>query len=117
MYLRIAGINLIDRKHVCIALTGIYGIGRSKALAICEKSNIDPNVVLGSLKEEQINAITLALKQYTVEGALKREVAFNIKRLIDIKSYRGRRHRFCLPVRGQRTRSNASTSRKRRVKV
>jgi small subunit ribosomal protein S13 len=117
MYLRIAGVNLIDRKHVCLALTGIYGIGRSKALAICAESNIDPHVVLGSLKEAEVNTIALVLKKYSIEGELKRETALNIKRLIDIKCYRGRRHRFCLPVRGQRTRSNASTSRKRRVKI
>lgn len=116
MYLRIAGVNLLDRKHVWIALTGIYGIGRSKALALCAATNLNPHVVLGSLAEAEINKLALALKKQVIEGELKRETALNIKRLIDIKCYRGRRHRFCLPVRGQRTRSNASTSRKRRVK-
>jgi small subunit ribosomal protein S13 len=115
--MRIAGINLIDSKHICLALTGIYGVGRSKALAICKESNIDPQVLLGSLKEAEINSITMVLKQHAIEGVLRREIALNIKRLIDIKCYRGRRHRFCLPVRGQRTRSNASTARKRRVKI
>lgn len=112
--IRIAGINIDSRKHVEIALTSIYGIGRVKAQTLCENVNIDYRKPLNSLSHEELELIRQQVKACTVEGDLKRIVFINIKRLIDIGSYRGRRHKYNLPVRGQRTKTNAKTSKQRK---
>jgi len=106
---RIAGVDL-PNKHVVIALTYIYGIGRSSAKTICEKTNIDPNRMLNDLdQDEQAKLRTIIDAEYKVEGHLRSEIGLNIKRLMDIGCYRGLRHRKGLPVRGQRTRTNSRT--------
>ncbi|MCF6767989.1 30S ribosomal protein S13 [Thiotrichales bacterium 19S11-10] len=106
---RIAGVNVPDHKHTDIALTAIYGIGRPRAIKICESVKIDPRVKIKELSEEQLEALRGEVASYTVEGDLRREVSMNIKRLMDLGTYRGRRHRRNLPVRGQRTKTNART--------
>ncbi len=106
---RIAGVNIPDHKHLVISLTAIYGIGRSRAREICEAVQIDPATKVKDLSEEQIDKIRAEVDKYTVEGDLRREVSMNIKRLMDLGCYRGLRHRRGLPVRGQRTRTNART--------
>ncbi len=107
---RIAGVNISDNKHVWVSLTGIYGVGQSRAMKICESLNIDPHKKLSALTEAQLESIRQKLAQYTVEGDLRREVSMSIKRLQDIGCYRGIRHRRGgVPVRGQRTRTNART--------
>ena len=107
---RIAGIDLPRDKKVEIGLTYIFGIGRSSALEIINKAGIDPNQRVRDLSDADVNKLRQAIeKEYRVEGALRTEVAMNIKRLMDIGSYRGIRHRRGLPVRGQRTHTNART--------
>jgi len=106
---RIAGINIPDHKHAVIALTAIYGIGRQTASDICVKVGITPSVKIKELTEEQLEAIRNVVSKMTVEGDLRREVSMNIKRLMDLGCYRGIRHRRGLPLRGQRTRTNART--------
>jgi small subunit ribosomal protein S13 len=107
---RIAGIDLPRDKKVEIGLTYIFGIGRSSALEIMNKAGIDPNQRVRDLSDADVNKLRQAIeKEYRVEGALRTEVAMNIKRLMDIGSYRGIRHRRGLPVRGQRTHTNART--------
>lgn len=106
---RIAGINIPNHKHADIALTSIYGIGRSRAIRICKACNVIPNVKIKDLGEGQIESLRSEIANFMVEGDLRREISMNIKRLIDISSYRGRRHRRGLPVRGQRTKTNART--------
>jgi small subunit ribosomal protein S13 len=106
---RIAGINIPDHKHAVIALTAIYGIGRQTAMGICDKVGIVPSVKIKELTEEQLEAIRNVVSKMTVEGDLRREVSMNIKRLMDLGCYRGIRHRRGLPLRGQRTRTNART--------
>lgn len=106
---RIAGVDL-PNKHIDIALTYIYGIGRTTARQICDKTGIHPEVKINDLSTEDINKLRLVIEnEYKVEGRLRGEVALNIKRLMDIGCYRGLRHRRGLPVHGQRTRSNART--------
>ena len=106
---RIAGVDL-PNKHVVVALTYIYGIGRSAAKAICEKTNIDPQKMMNDLdQDEQAKLRALIDAEYKVEGRLRSEIGLNIKRLMDIGCYRGLRHRKGLPVRGQRTRTNSRT--------
>lgn len=106
---RIAGVDL-PNKHVNIALTYIYGIGRSSADAICEKAKIDPNRMINDLDQDELAAIRALLdSEYKVEGRLRTEIGLNIKRLMDIGCYRGLRHRKGLPVRGQRTKTNSRT--------
>ena len=106
---RIVGVDL-PNKHVNIALTYIYGIGRSSADAICEKAKIDPNRMINDLDQDELAAIRALLdSEYKVEGRLRTEIGLNIKRLMDIGCYRGLRHRKGLPVRGQRTRTNSRT--------
>ena len=106
---RIAGVDL-PNKHVDIALTYIYGIGHSSALKICEATGIDTSKRMNDLTPEEINKLRKVIENdYKVEGRLRTEVSLNIKRLMDIGSYRGLRHRRGLPVRGQRTRTNART--------
>ena len=106
---RIAGVDL-PNKHVEVALTYIYGIGRSASKAICEKTKIDPNAMMNDLSMDDLTKIREVLdKEYKVEGHLRTEIGLNIKRLMDIGCYRGLRHRKGLPVRGQRTRTNSRT--------
>ena len=106
---RIAGVNIPDRKHVWISLTSIYGIGRSSALKICDEAGVKSHVQIRDLEEAEVESLRLAVDQRRVEGDLRREVAMNIKRLMDLGCYRGIRHRRGLPVRGQRTNTNART--------
>ena len=106
---RIAGINIPDQKHTVIALTAIFGIGKTRSQAICEATGIAENVKISELSEEQIDKLRDEVAKYTVEGDLRREVTLSIKRLMDLGTYRGLRHRRGLPVRGQHTKTNART--------
>ena len=106
---RIAGVNIPDRKHAWVSLTAIYGVGRTRALAICDEAGIAPDTKIIELGEEELEKLRAVVGQYTVEGDLRREVSMNIKRLMDLGCYRGIRHRRGLPVRGQRTNTNART--------
>jgi 30S ribosomal protein S13 len=107
---RIAGVDLPREKRVEIGLTYIYGIGRSRSLEILRKTGINPDTRVRDLTDDEISRLRDTIeKEYTVEGDLRREVALNIKRLVEIRCYRGIRHRMGLPVRGQRTRTNART--------
>nr|YP_009500423.1 ribosomal protein S13 [Gracilariopsis heteroclada]AXE43585.1 ribosomal protein S13 [Gracilariopsis heteroclada] len=109
---RIVGVDLPKNKRIEIGLTYIYGIGKSKAREILKKIDINPNIKINALNDEQIIIIRKTLSEdYQVEGDLKRIESMNIKRLMTIGSYRGRRHRLGLPLRGQRTRTNARTKR------
>ena len=110
----IAGRTLDKKKHIWCALTYIYGIGKTTAYRICEEAKIEPSVKVQDLSEEQLDIIRGLVGNYTVEGELRREVGMNIKRLMDMGSYRGIRHRRGLPVRGQRTKTNAKTRKKRK---
>jgi small subunit ribosomal protein S13 len=115
---RIAGVDLKDDKRLDIALTYIYGIGRSNVTKILEKAQIPAERRTKTLTDEELNKISKIIeKEYVVEGDLRREIHNNIKRLIDIRSYRGSRHAKSLPSRGQRTRSNARTKRGKRVTI
>ena len=105
----IAGINIADHKHTEIALTGIYGIGRTTARKICDATGVKPDVKIKELTEAELEALRNAVTRFNIEGDLRRTVSMNIKRLIEIGSYRGIRHRRGLPVRGQRTHTNART--------
>ena len=107
---RIAGIEIPPNKRIVVALTYIYGVGRTRAEDILKEASIDENIRTKNLTEDQISRISMIIdKHYTVEGRLRRQIMQNIQRLKDITSYRGIRHRKGLPVRGQRTRSNART--------
>ncbi|MDX1461088.1 MAG: 30S ribosomal protein S13 [Xanthomonadales bacterium] len=106
---RIAGVNLPVQKHTWVALTQIYGIGRTRAYEICEAAGVDPAVRVRDLSEPEVENIRSEVAKHTVEGDLRREVAMNLKRLMDLGCYRGLRHRRGLPVRGQRTKTNART--------
>ncbi len=117
---RIAGINIPLNKHVWVGLTHIYGVGRARAQSACQAAGIKPDTKVKDLTEAEINAIRSQLAKFAVEGDLRREVSMNIKRLMDLGSYRGIRHRRGLPVNGQRTRTNARTRkgpRKQAVKL
>jgi small subunit ribosomal protein S13 len=106
---RIAGVNIPDRKHAVIALTSIYGIGRTRAAQICEAAQVPVNAPIRTLTEEEVDRLRSEIGKHTVEGDLRREVSMNIKRLMDLGCNRGIRHRRGLPLRGQRTRTNART--------
>jgi small subunit ribosomal protein S13 len=106
---RIAGINIPEHKHAWIALTSIYGVGRQTASDICEKVGILTSIKIKDLTEDQLESIRNVVSKMTVEGDLRREVSMNIKRLMDLGCYRGIRHRRGLPLRGQRTKTNART--------
>ena len=106
---RIAGINVPDRQHAEIGLTAIYGIGRPRARAICEASGVPMTKKVKDLNDAELERIRDAIGKFTIEGDLRREVSMSIKRLMDLGCYRGVRHRRGLPVRGQRTRTNART--------
>jgi small subunit ribosomal protein S13 len=106
---RIAGVNIPDRKHTFIALTSIYGVGISTAKKICSNTGITESTKIADLTEEQLDKIRKEIGGLTTEGDLRREVSMNIKRLMDMGCYRGIRHRRGLPLRGQRTKTNART--------
>jgi small subunit ribosomal protein S13 len=106
---RIAGINLPANKHTRIALTYIYGIGRTRSELVCERAGISPAAKLRDLSEEELDRLRAEVGRFPVEGDLRREISMSIKRLMDLGCYRGIRHRRGLPVRGQRTRTNART--------
>lgn len=115
--MRVVGVNIPEEKRVDIALTYIYGIGRSNASSVLDKANIEPSKRLKDLSEEELGRIQKVLETYKIEGDLRAELASNIKRLKEIGTYRGSRHAKNLPVRGQRTRSNARTKRGKRVTI
>lgn len=106
---RIAGVNLPVQKHIWVALTQIYGIGRTRAHQICETVGVEPTTRVRDLTEPEVERVRAEVAKFNVEGDLRREVAMNIKRLMDLGCYRGLRHRRGLPVRGQRTKTNART--------
>jgi small subunit ribosomal protein S13 len=106
---RIAGVNIPDNKHAVISLTYVYGIGRTTAQSICSAVGIEESVTIGSLTEEKMDEIRNEVAKHSVEGDLRREVSMNIKRLMDLGCFRGLRHRRNLPLRGQRTKTNART--------
>ena len=106
---RIAGVNIHDRKHAVIALTAIYGVGRSRAAEICDAAGIAQTEKIINLSEDDIEKLRTAVADLTVEGDLRREISMNIKRLMDLGCNRGIRHRRGLPLRGQRTKTNART--------
>ena len=117
---RIAGINIPMNKHVVIGLTHIFGVGRSRARQLCADARVDPTTKVKDLTDAEVTAIRSQLAKAPVEGDLRREVSMNIKRLMDLGTYRGMRHRKGLPVRGQRTRTNSRTRkgpRKQAVKL
>jgi small subunit ribosomal protein S13 len=106
---RIAGVNVPDNKHAVISLTYVYGVGRTTARKICREANVPETQPLGELSEAQLDAVRSAVARIPVEGDLRRQVNMSIKRLLDLGCYRGLRHRRGLPVRGQRTKTNART--------
>ena len=106
---RIAGINIPTDKHIVIGLQSIFGIGQTRSKIICETLKLDPSTKVSELTEDQLESIRVTVSKYEVEGDLRREVAMNIKRLRDLGCYRGIRHRKSLPLRGQRTKTNART--------
>ena len=106
---RVAGINIPDNKHTEIALTYIYGIGKTIALTICKNSGISGSTKISELSESELDNLRAEVTKFVVEGDLRREVATNIKRLMDLGTNRGIRHRRHLPVNGQRTKTNART--------
>lgn len=106
---RIAGINIPVNKHTWVALTSIYGVGRTTAYKVCTEAGVDPTIKVRDLAEPQVEGLRTEIAKLTVEGDLRRDVNMNIKRLMDLGSYRGIRHRRGLPMRGQRTQTNART--------
>jgi len=106
---RIAGVNIPDKKHAAIALTAIYGIGRVRAAKICAAAGVAVNARIQDLSEDQVDKLRTEVAKFSVEGDLRREISMNIKRLMDLGCNRGIRHRRGLPLRGQRTRTNART--------
>ena len=111
---RIAGVNIPDNKHVVIALTSIYGVGKTTSIKLCKEVGINPETKVSELDNNQLESIRNQISQITVEGDLRRVVSMNIKRLMDLGCYRGLRHRRGLPLRGQRTKTNARTRKGRR---
>jgi small subunit ribosomal protein S13 len=107
---RIAGVDLPNKKRVEIGLTYIYGVGRTRALSLCHRAGVDPTKKIAEMTEDETNRVRQILEEEgAVEGDLRKELSMNIKRLIEMGSYRGVRHRRGLPVRGQRTHTNART--------
>jgi small subunit ribosomal protein S13 len=106
---RIAGVNLPVQKHVVIGLQSIFGVGRSRSKKVCVEAGVNPTAKIKDLTEAEVDKLRHAVAKFTVEGDLRREVGMSIKRLIDLGTYRGLRHRRGLPLRGQRTRTNART--------
>ncbi len=117
---RIGGVNIPNHQHAEIALTAIYGVGRSRARAICAAAGVGCTTKMKDLSDNEMDKLREQVAKYTTEGDLRREVSMNIKRLTDLGTWRGKRHRAGLPVRGQRTRTNARTRkgpRKAAVKI
>jgi len=106
---RIAGVNLPTQKHVWVGLQSIFGIGRTRSKKVCEAAEVAPTTKIRDLTESEVERLRAEVGKFTVEGDLRREVGISIKRLMDLGCYRGLRHRRGLPVRGQRTRTNART--------
>ena len=106
---RIAGINIPTHKHIVIGLQSVFGVGATRAKAICAETKIDPTTKVADLSEDQLETLRSAVGQFEVEGDLRRQIAMDIKRLKDLGCYRGIRHRKSLPLRGQRTKTNART--------
>ena len=106
---RIAGVNIPDNKHAVISLTYIFGVGRTQAKRLCDVCGVEESARVGDLTESQLDALRAQVSEMTVEGDLRREVSMNIKRLMDLGCNRGLRHRRNLPLRGQRTKTNART--------
>ena len=106
---RIAGVNIPDNKHAVISLTYIYGVGRTQAKKLCATTGVAESTKIGELTEQEMDALRTSVGDLTVEGDLRREVSMNIKRLMDLGCNRGIRHRRNLPLRGQRTKTNART--------
>ena len=106
---RIAGVNIPNHQHAVIALTAIYGIGRTRARGICAAAGVAESTKIKDIPDADMEKLREAVAQFKVEGDLRREISMNIKRLMDLGCYRGLRHRRGLPVRGQRTRTNART--------
>jgi len=106
---RIAGVNIPDNKHIVISLRYVFGIGPTTAESLCQTTGIEPNTMVSDLSEEQLDSLRNEVSKMTTEGDLRREISMNIKRLMDLGSYRGIRHRRSLPVNGQRTKTNART--------
>ena len=106
---RIAGVNIPDNKHAVISLTYIYGVGRSQARRLCAETGVAENTRIGELTDQEMDALRARVADMLVEGDLRREVSMNIKRLMDLGCNRGLRHRRSLPLRGQRTKTNART--------
>lgn len=115
--MRVAGVNIPDEKRIDIALTYIYGIGRSNVRSILTRAKIEPHKRTKQLSEEELGKIQKLLDEFKIEGELRADISEDIKRLKEIGSYRGMRHARSLPVRGQRTRSNARTKRGKRVTI
>jgi small subunit ribosomal protein S13 len=117
---RIGGVNIPNQQHANIALTAVFGVGRSRAQAICAAAGIPGTTKIKDLSDSEMDRLREQVGKYTIEGDLRREVSMNIKRLTDLGTWRGKRHRAGLPVRGQRTRTNARTRkgpRKAAVKI
>lgn len=106
---RIAGVNIPDNKHAVISLTYVFGVGPTRAKAICAAAGVAETTKIGDLDEATLDVVRSEVGKFTVEGDLRREVQMNIKRLMDLGCYRGIRHRRGLPLRGQRTKTNART--------
>ncbi len=106
---RIAGVNIPDHKHAVISLTYIFGVGRTQARSVCATTGVSEQTKIGELDETQMDLLRAEVGKLTVEGDLRREVSMNIKRLMDLGCNRGLRHRRSLPLRGQRTKTNART--------
>ncbi|HLB42295.1 MAG TPA: 30S ribosomal protein S13 [Gammaproteobacteria bacterium] len=117
MVARIAGVIIPIQKHIVVGLTAIYGIGRRRARKICQTVKIDPGKKVRDLTEAELESIRGEINRIRVEGDLRREVAMNIKRLVELGAYRGLRHKRGLPVRGQRTRTNARTRKGKRKSI
>lgn len=114
---RIAGVDLPDRKNIGVALTYIFGIGPTLSKKVLKNANIDSSHKIKDLSEAEVVAVRDALKEYMLEGDLRREITMEIKRLVDVGAYRGTRHRKGLPCRGQRTKTNGRTKRGKRKTV
>lgn len=106
---RIAGVNIPVYKHAWIGLTSIYGVGRTRAYEICKSAGVKPEQKISELDESALDSLRAEVAKFTVEGDLRREVAMDIKRLMDLGCYRGLRHRRGLPLRGQKTKNNSRT--------